>query len=162
MKFPAFYGTRRFITAFTNARHLSLSWASSILSIPQLPTSWSSILILSSHLHLSLPSGLFPTGFLTKTLYTPFLSPMNATCHSHLILLYFITRIIFGEVYSSLSFSLCSFLHSLVTSFFLGPIFSSTPYPQTPSAKCERPSFTPIHNNWQNYVLICKSNENFH
>ena len=27
---PAFYGTRRFITAFTSARHLSLSWASSI------------------------------------------------------------------------------------------------------------------------------------
>jgi len=24
-KFPAFYGTRRFITAFTTARHLSLS-----------------------------------------------------------------------------------------------------------------------------------------
>jgi len=24
-KFPTFYGTRRFITAFTNARHLSLS-----------------------------------------------------------------------------------------------------------------------------------------
>jgi hypothetical protein len=24
-KFPAFYGTRRFITAVTNARHLSLS-----------------------------------------------------------------------------------------------------------------------------------------
>jgi len=29
-KFPAFYGTRRFITAFTSARHLFLSWASSI------------------------------------------------------------------------------------------------------------------------------------
>ena len=29
-KFPAFYGTRRFITAFTIARHLSLSWVSSI------------------------------------------------------------------------------------------------------------------------------------
>ena len=27
-KFPAFYGTRRFITAFTSAYHLSLSWAS--------------------------------------------------------------------------------------------------------------------------------------
>jgi len=26
-KFPAFYGTRRFITAFTSACHLSLSWA---------------------------------------------------------------------------------------------------------------------------------------
>jgi len=33
-KFPAFYGTRKFITAFTSARHLSLSWASSIHSIP--------------------------------------------------------------------------------------------------------------------------------
>ena len=45
-KFPAFYGTRRFITAFTNARHLSLSRASSIHSIP--PTSYflRSILIL--------------------------------------------------------------------------------------------------------------------
>jgi hypothetical protein len=33
-KFPAFYGTRRFITAFTRARHLSLSWASSIQFMP--------------------------------------------------------------------------------------------------------------------------------
>ena len=32
-KFPAFYGTRRFITAFTRARHLSLSWASLIQSL---------------------------------------------------------------------------------------------------------------------------------
>ena len=36
-KFPAFYGTRMFITAFTSARHLSLSWTSLIQSI--LPTS---------------------------------------------------------------------------------------------------------------------------
>ena len=28
--FPSFYGTRRFITEFTSARHLSLSWASSV------------------------------------------------------------------------------------------------------------------------------------
>jgi len=34
-KFPEFYGTRRFITAFTSARHLSLCSASSIQSIPQ-------------------------------------------------------------------------------------------------------------------------------
>ena len=31
-KFPPFYGTRRFITAFTSTRHLSLSRASSIQS----------------------------------------------------------------------------------------------------------------------------------
>ena len=51
-KFPLFYGARRFITAFTSARHLSLSWASSIQSIPSRPTSWRSILILSSRLRL--------------------------------------------------------------------------------------------------------------
>jgi hypothetical protein len=36
-KFPAFYGTRRFITAFTIARHLSLSSASLIQSISSHP-----------------------------------------------------------------------------------------------------------------------------
>jgi hypothetical protein len=46
-KYPAFYGTRRVIAAFTRGRHLSLSWASSIQSIPPHPTSWRSILILS-------------------------------------------------------------------------------------------------------------------
>jgi hypothetical protein len=38
-KFPAFYGTRRFITAFTSARHLSLSQARSIHSVPPFATS---------------------------------------------------------------------------------------------------------------------------
>jgi hypothetical protein len=37
-KFPAFYGTRRFITAVTRARHLSLSWASSIQFMSSHPT----------------------------------------------------------------------------------------------------------------------------
>ena len=49
-KSPAFYGTRRFITVFTRARHMSLSWARSIQSVPPHPTSRRSILILSSHL----------------------------------------------------------------------------------------------------------------
>ena len=61
-KFPAFYGTRKFITVLTSARHLSLSWANSIQFPQPLPTS-RSILILSSHLHLGLPNGLFPSGF---------------------------------------------------------------------------------------------------
>ena len=42
-KFPTFYGNRRFITVFTRAGHLSLSWASSIQSIPPHPTSWRSL-----------------------------------------------------------------------------------------------------------------------
>ena len=70
-KFPAFQGTRRFITALTSIRHLYLSWASPIQSIYPHPTSWRSILILSTHLRLGLLSGLFPSGFPTKTLFTP-------------------------------------------------------------------------------------------
>ena len=70
-KFPAFHGTRRFITALTSVRQLSLSWASPIQTIYPHPISWRFILILSTHLHLGLPIGLLPSGFPTKTLYTP-------------------------------------------------------------------------------------------
>ena len=70
-KSPAFHGTRRFITALTSVRHLSLSWTSPIQSIYTHPTSWRSVLILSTHLLLGLPSGLLPSGFPSKTLYTP-------------------------------------------------------------------------------------------
>ena len=59
-KFHAFHGTRRLITSLTSVRHLSLSWANPIQSIYPHPTSWRSILILSTHLRLGLPSGSFP------------------------------------------------------------------------------------------------------
>jgi len=97
--------------------------------------SWRSILILSSNLRLGLPGGLFPPGFPTKTLYTPLLSPIRATCPAHLIIIDFINRKTLGEEYRSLSFSLCSFLHSPVTSSLLGyQIFSSAPFSQTLSS----------------------------
>ena len=53
-KFSAFHWTRRFITALTSVRHLSLSWGSPIQSTYLHPTSWRSILILSTHLRLGL------------------------------------------------------------------------------------------------------------
>ena len=116
---------------------LSLTWASSIQFIPPHPTSSRSILILSSQLRLSLPIGLFLSGFLTNTLYTPLLSPMRATWPAHFIL-DFITRTILGEDYGSFSSSLCSFLQ-YPTSSLLGPnIPISTLFSNT---LCRRSSF---------------------
>ena len=81
---------------------------------PDQSTSCSSILILSSHPHLGLPSGLFLSGFPNQTQYAPRLSPMHATCSAHLSH-NLITQIITGDQYSSLSSLLCSFLQSPVT-----------------------------------------------
>ena len=98
-----------------------LGQPSPVQSIYPYPTSWRSILILSTHLRLGLPSGLLPSGFPTNTLYTTLSSPIRATCPAYFILLDFITRTILGEEYRSFSASLCNLLHSPVTSSLLGP-----------------------------------------
>jgi hypothetical protein len=72
--FPAFHGTRRFNTEFTKTLHLFLSWARPIQS-----TTPRSILILSTHLRLGLPSGIFPSGFPTNNLYAVLFTP--TTCY---------------------------------------------------------------------------------
>jgi hypothetical protein len=66
------------------------------------------------HLRLGLQSGHFPSGLPIKTLYTPFLSLIRATCPAHLIILVSITRTILGKDYRPLSSSFCSFRHSPV------------------------------------------------
>jgi hypothetical protein len=75
---PRIFVLRNYITAFTSARHPSLSWASSIQFIHTRPISLRSILILSTHLRMDLQSGLLSSVFPTKTLYTPPLSPTPA------------------------------------------------------------------------------------
>jgi hypothetical protein len=65
VKFPAVYGTLRLCAVLTIHRHWSLSWAILIQSKPYITRY---ILILSSDLHLGLPSDFFSSGFPT-TIY---------------------------------------------------------------------------------------------
>jgi len=137
---------------------LSLSWANPIQSIYPQPTSWRSNLILSTHLCLGLPSGLIPSGFPTKTLYTP--SPHPYAPHAQPI-----------SFFSTLSpahywvrstdhlaphYAISSIPRCLVPPRSkYSPQHPTLKHPQLPFLpQCQRPSFTPIQNKRQNYSSI--------
>ena len=130
-KFPAFHGTWRFITAFTSVRHLFLSWASSLQSLP--PTSN----FLKIHLNTlpSTPASSKWSPYLRFSPTQPSIRLSSPPCPLHFPPISFCS-ILSAERYSvsiinHLSSSLCSFLQSPVTSSLLSPIFPSTPYSQT-------------------------------
>ena len=123
-------------------------------------TSWKSILILSSHLSLGLPSGLFPSGFPTKTPYAPLLYPPH-TCYiprpSHSSWFYHPNNIWWAVQITKLLIMQFSPLPCYLVP--LRPKYS----PQHPVLRhpkstllphCERPSFTLIQNNKQNYSSV--------
>jgi hypothetical protein len=99
-------------------------------------TSWRSILKLSIYTWVFQVAA-FPQFFLLKPcihLSSPLL--IRATCPALLILLAFITRIIFSEEDRSLNSPLCSFLHSTFTSSLLDPnILPSTLFSNTLSLR---------------------------
>ena len=111
-KFPTFYGTRRFITAFTSARNLSLSWDRPIQSIPLCLNSWRSLYYTPIYAWIFQVVS-FPQVSHQNPLYT---SPLPHTCYmprpSHSSRFYHPNNI--GEQYRSLSSSICSFLPSPV------------------------------------------------
>ena len=118
-KFPAFYGTQKFIDTYTSARHLSLSWARSIQSMP--PSHF-----LRIHLNITLPSTpgsskwSLSLRFAHQNPVYAFPLPHTRYMPHPFIFLDFITQTILGEEYRSFRTSLCIFFHSPVTPSLLG------------------------------------------
>jgi hypothetical protein len=111
----------------TNVYYHIHNWPPLVPTLSQLDP----ILIVFLHLHLGLLSGLFPSGFPTKTMYTRLLSPIRATCPAQLPCYLVPLRPKYSPQHPILQHSQPTFL------------------PQ-----CEWPSFTPLQNNRQNYISV--------
>ena len=104
-----------------------------------------------------LPSGSFLQISPPKPCMHPSLT--RATCSAHLIPFDWITIMITGEQYRSLSSLLYSLLHNPVISSLLGrnillsTLFSSSLTAYVPPSLWERPSFTPTQINRQTLLL---------
>ena len=157
-KFPTYYGKQRLITAFKSARQPSISWARSIQSMPP-----SHFLKIHINITLTTMSGSSKWSLsLRCTHQNPVYAsplPKRSTCPTHLILFDFISRRIYGEQYRSWTSALCKFSPLPCYLVPLRPKYS----PQHPILKhpqptlfpqYERPSFTPIQNNRQDYSSV--------
>ena len=126
---------------------------------PHIQLPWTTIL-LSSHLRLGIPSGIFHSGYPTKTPYTRLLSPLTRYMprSSHFSRFYLPNNIGWAvQIIKHLFFWFSPLPCYLVP---LRPkyspqhsIYSQTPQP-TFFHQCQRPSFTPIQNNRQNYSSV--------
>jgi len=134
-----------------NYRHWSLSWARCSQSTTSHPLSLRSILI-SFHLLLLLTSGLFPSEFPTKILYSFLVSFTRATFPPISFCLIWSPR---SNVWWSVQVMKFLIMQSSPPSYKFLPL-SSEYSPQHPVLKhlqamffpsCERPSFTPVQNN---------------
>ena len=118
---------------------------------------WRSSLILSSHWCLNLPSGIFPSGFPTKTRF------------AHLPRMYYMPRPSYFSRFDHLNnmWWAVQIIKLLVKRFSAPPFYLVPPTPKYSSQypvlqhphptlfpHCERPSFTPIQNNRQNYSSV--------
>ena len=100
-KFLTFYERWRFITVFTTAHHLSLSWPRWMKFTPYK----SQFILLPSILCLGLSSTIFLLVSRTEIQCTFHFSPIHSTCHSHHIAFDLVTLIPFSEKYGSISLS---------------------------------------------------------
>jgi hypothetical protein len=96
-KFPAFYGTQRFITVFTIPHHWKTILSQMIPFHILKPYFFEIHLTLSSYLCFGLQSGLFHSGIPTEILYAILIAPMHSTWTAHLTLLDMIILTISGE-----------------------------------------------------------------
>jgi hypothetical protein len=159
-KFPTLYGTRRFITVFTRARHWSLSWARDILSTPFPPcfskihsnifflsTDWWSLHVRYSDQSFVSVSHLSYACYVSRPSHPPFDYPNNIWWSVQVMKLITMQSSPFYRHLLPLS-SKYSPQHPVLKY----PTYKFYPY-------CEIPSFTPIQNNRKIvvlYILIYK------
>ena len=122
-KFPAFYGTARFITAFTTTHHLSLYSARSIQSMPSHP-------FLKIRFNIILPSIPWSCKW-CLSLRSPHHNPIRTSPVSHTFHMPRPSQCSWFDHPNNIAWavqqceswcsSLCSLLHCRVISFLLGP-----------------------------------------